>query len=191
MSDASSTNAAWPFPAPDDDGGAAHLVPGLALPDIPLTSTAGDTISLARLSGRWIVFIYPWTGQPGLPNPPDWDDIPGAHGSTPEAQVFADVHAAYRANGLGVLGLSGQTTDAQRAFAARLALPFALLSDHAGQLRDALTLPAFETGGVRYLKRLTLVVDDGRIARVVYPVHPPPTHARDLLASWPARNFLV
>ena len=187
MSGASGVSDAWPFPAPGDDGAAARLAAGLVLPDIPLAATAGGALSLARLSGRWIVFIYPWTGQPGLPNPPNWDDIPGAHGSTPEAQGFADLHEAYRAQGFGVLGLSGQATGEQQAFAARLALPFALLSDHAGELRDALSLPAFETGGVRYLKRLTLVVEDGRIARAIYPVHPPHTHARDLLASLPAR----
>jgi peroxiredoxin len=180
-------SALWPFPAPADDGAATHLIAGLALPDIALASSSGGTTSLARLSGRWIVFVYPWTGQPGRSNPPDWDDIPGAHGSTPQAQGFADLYEAYQAKGVGVAGLSGQPSAEQQEFAARLKLPFALLSDHAGAFRDALRLPAFETGGVRYLKRLTLVVQDGAIERAVYPVHPPDTHARDLLASLQAR----
>jgi hypothetical protein len=30
---------------------------------------------------------------------------------------------------------------------------------------------------VVYLKRLTLILRDGRIERVFYPVHPPDTHA--------------
>ena len=55
----------WPWPAPVDDGGAAHLMPGLAIPDIPLPTTAGGEVSFARLSGRTIVFVYTWTGRPG------------------------------------------------------------------------------------------------------------------------------
>jgi len=129
------------------------------------------------------VFVYPWTGRPGLPNPPRWDDIPGAHGSTPEAEGFRDAHDAFRDLGFGVFGLSGQTTADQQEFAARMHLPFPLLSDAAGTLRTALALPGFESGGVTYLKRLTFVLRDGRIERTVYPVHPPHTHASELLIS--------
>jgi peroxiredoxin len=176
-------SAPWPWPAPDDDGGARHLVPGLELPDVPLSATDGSRVSLARLAGDWVVFIYPWTGKPGLPNPPSWDDIVGAHGSTPEAEGFRDHYDAYRAMGVDVLGVSGQETADQREFAARIGLSFPLLSDSDAILRAALRLPTFETGGVTYLKRLTLVLRDGAIGRVVYPVHPPHTHARDLLAA--------
>ena len=175
--------ADWPWPAPEDDGGACHLVPGLSLPDVPLVATGGGALSLARLDGDWVIFIYPWTGRPGHPNPPRWDNIPGAHGSTPEAEGFRDHYAAFRAAGFDVAGVSGQTTADQAEFAARMALPFPLLSDAAGALRAALELPVFETGGVVYLKRLTLLIREDRILRVVYPVHPPHTHARDLLIS--------
>lgn len=175
--------ASWPYPAPADDGAARHLIAGLPLPDVGLPATGGASLSLARLSGRRVVFVYPWTGRPGLPNPPRWDDIPGAHGSTPEAEGFRDAHDSFRAAALDVLGISGQSTADQQEFAARVRLPFPLLSDAAGALRAALALPTFETGGVIYLKRLTLVLQDGAIERVVYPVHPPHTHARDLLAA--------
>ena len=37
----------------------------------------------------------------------------------------------------------------------------------------ALALPTFEAGGTTLLRRLTLIVDGGRIADVVYPVFPP------------------
>lgn len=177
----------WPWPAPEDDGGAGHLKPGIRMPDIPLSATDGGRISLATLAGSWVVFIYPWTGRPGLANPPRWDDIPGAHGSTPEAEGFRDHHDAYRLMGIGVLGISGQETADQREFAARVRLPFPLLSDADGTLRNALDLPTFETGGVTYLRRLTLVLRDGGLERVVYPVHPPHTHAGDILATLPQR----
>ena len=173
----------WPYPAPEDDGGAKHLVAGTALPDIALLSTDGGYVTLARIAGWAIVFIYPWTGAPGVANPPDWDVIPGAHGSTPEAEGFRDHHAGFADKDFKVFGLSGQASAVQREFFARKALSFPLLSDDGLAWSRALRLPAFETGGVRYLKRITLVVRDGKVVRAVYPVHPPDTHARDLLAQ--------
>jgi peroxiredoxin len=172
----------WPYPAPPDDGAARHLVAGTPLPDIKLEATRGGPVSLATLKGPAVVFVYPWTGRPGLPNPPDWDNIPGAHGSTPEAEGFRDLHAAFAGRGVQVFGLSSQTTSHQRELTDRLALPFPVLSDAGFFVADALRLPTFETGGVRYLKRLTMIARDGVIERVVYPVHPPDTHADDVLA---------
>lgn len=176
---------AWPWPAPTDDGAAGHLVCGTPLPDVALVSTAGPAVNLNHYKGPAVVFIYPWTGAPGVSNPPDWDAIPGAHGSTPEAEGFRDHHAAFAARGLAIFGLSTQETGYQSGLAGRLALPFALLSDSQFAFANALRLPTFETGGTRYLKRLTLLVADGRITRSVYPVHPPDTHAAVTLASLP------
>ena len=76
--------------APVDDGGARHLVGGLALPNVALPSTLGGTLNLSAQSGTAVIYFYPWTGRPGLADPPGWDDIPGAHGSTPEAEGFRD-----------------------------------------------------------------------------------------------------
>lgn len=170
------------LPAPEDDGAARHLE-GARLPRIPLPATDGTSIDLSKLEGRWVVFVYPWTGTPGRPNPPNWDDIPGAHGSTPEVEGFRDAYASYREMEVNLLGVSGQTAEEQKAFSDRLGLPFVLASDADGGLRDALELPSFETGGVTYLKRLTFVLRDGKIERIVYPVHPPPTHAGELLET--------
>lgn len=171
----------WPWPAPADDGAAAHLVAGLALPSLPLESSAGVSLDLAAVGGRAIVFVYPFTGAPGQPNPPHWDDIPGAHGSTAEAEGFRDAMPEFAFRGYKVFGLSAQKTADQQAFARRVALTFPLLSDEGFAFANALRLPRFETGGATYLKRLTLQLDNGRIVRCLYPVHPPHTHARDLL----------
>lgn len=171
----------WPFPAPQDDGAAVHLVAGTRIADVALASTQGGTINLAMRGGPAVVFIYPWTGRPGLANPPGWDDFPGAHGSTPEAEGFRDSADRFSALGATVFGLSTQATDYQREFAERLRLPFALLSDERFAFADALSLPRFETGGVTYLARLTLVVHSGRIVKMFYPVHPPDRHAAEVL----------
>lgn len=173
----------WPYPAPVDRGGARRLVPGLRLPDVALEASTGGAVNLARLPGRSLVFVYPWTGRPGFANPPDWDVIPGAHGSTPEAEGFRDLHSGFQALGIAVLGLSGQDSAHHAELAERLRLPFPLLSDVGFRLADALSLPRFETGGVSYFERLTLLARDGRVERVWYPVHPPDTHPREVLAA--------
>jgi peroxiredoxin len=172
----------WPWPAPTDDGGARHLARGRVMPDIALPTTAGGTVSFASLAGRAVVFCYPWTGRPGMPDPPGWDDIPGAHGSTPEAEGFRDLHAAFAGLDVQVFGLSSQPTEYQGELARRLNLGYTLVSDADFSIARALQLPVFETGGERYLKRLTLLLSDGTIEFVFYPVHPPNAHAREVLA---------
>lgn len=173
----------WPWPPPVADGAADHLRVGTPVPDIVLAATCGDTLAVARLAGRTVLVIYPWTGRPGLANPPDWDTIPGAHGSTPELEGFRDLAGDYVGAGARIVALSGQDGAHQNELALRLRLPFPILSDADLAFTRALHLPTFTTGGVTYCKRLTLLLADGRITRVVYPVHPPDSHARDLLSS--------
>lgn len=171
------------IPAPSDDGGARHLT-GLRLPDPSLPATDGTSVSLARLSGRTIAFLYPRTGRPGeIALVPDWDSIPGARGCTPQSCAFRDLHAELLAAGAAcVFGLSTQSTDYQREAAARLHLPFPLLSDEKLALARAIRLPTFEVAGLTLLKRMALAIDDGCISRVFYPVFPPDRNAADVLA---------
>jgi peroxiredoxin len=167
---------------PVDDGAARHLKRGRRLPPMSLPATVGDPVNLATRKGRSILYCYPWTGRPGLPNPPGWDDIPGAHGSTPETEGFRDLYPGFRQVGAEVFGLSSQSSAYQREMAERLHLPFALLSDAAFELQRALSLPTFTAGGVTYLKRLTIAINGGVIERIYYPVHPPAAHAREVCA---------
>ena len=165
-----------------DDGRARHLKRGQRLPDLDLATTAGRSINFAGLAGLAIVYCYPWTGRPGLPDPPEWDEIPGAHGSTPEAEGFRNLHAGFRQVGAEVFGLSTQPTAYQHELVERLRLPFEIASDEGFAFQRALELPTFATGGVTYLKRLTLAIADGRIQRVYYPVAAPAAHAREVCA---------
>ncbi len=159
------------------------LAPGTMLPSLTLRATEGCKIDLAAIPGRSVVIVYPWTGRPGHPNPPHWDDIPGAHGSTPELEGFRDQYAGFLRHGLKLFGLSRQTTDYHRELVARLALPFPILSDADGGFAAALGLPSFTTGGDIYLKRLTLVLRDGQIETVFHPVTDPAQHAEGILHS--------
>jgi peroxiredoxin len=88
------------------------------------------------------------------------------------------------------MGLSAQTTDVQREFAARKNIDFPLLSDPELRLANTLGLPTFVAGDLRLYKRLTLVAESGAIVKVFYPVFPPDTHPADVLA-WAQRHFEV
>ncbi|WP_072377511.1 peroxiredoxin [Hyphomicrobium sp. NDB2Meth4] len=183
------TDVDWSsLPVPEDDGAASHLS-GCPLPDIPLPATDGTEVSLARLSRvepsrPVVVFAYPMTGRPDVPLPAGWDEIPGARGCTPQSCAFRDLHADLLAAGSSaVFGLSVQDTAYQQEAASRLHLPFPLLSDAALRLTTALRLPVMLIEGRTLLKRMTLIVEAGIIARVFYPVFPPDRNAADVL-SW-------
>lgn len=169
------------LPAPVDDGAAAHLQ-GWVLPELALPSTGGESVNLARLAGRWVLYIYPMTGRPGVPLPDGWDTIPGARGCTPQACSFRDHYTELKSLNTGVFGLSAQDTGYQREARDRLHLPFELLSDSALQLKHLLRLPTFTVEEMELYKRLTLIVEDGRIVKVFYPVFPPERNADDVLA---------
>ena len=167
---------------PVDDGGTRHLKRGQRMPDLALPTSGGSKVNFARTTGMAIVYCYPWTGRPGLPNPPNWDDIPGAHGSTPQAEGFRDLYAGFQQVDAAVFGLSSQSTAWQRELVDRLNLPFEIVSDERFALQRALALPTFATGGVTYLKRLTLAIRDGSIERIYYPIPSPNAHAREVCA---------
>jgi len=172
------------IPSPTDDGGAAHLT-GMRVPSIALQATDGTTVDLSSLPtrGRVVVYTYPRTGRPGVPNPEGWDLIPGARGCTPQTCAFRDHFAELRALGVDYLfGLSAQGPAYQREAAERLHLPFTILSDELFELTTALRLPTFATNGMTLLKRLTLVIDNGVIEHVFYPVFPPDRNADDVIA---------
>jgi peroxiredoxin len=170
------------IPAPQDDGGAKHL-PGMKLPDIALPATSGGSVDLSKLKGRTVVYIYPRTGVPGTDLPPGWDDIPGARGCTPQSCSFRDHFAELKRLGVAQLyGLSTQGTAYQQEAAGRLHLPFAILSDEKLALTTAMKLPTFATSGMTLLKRMALVIDDGKITHVFYPVFPPDKSAEEVIA---------
>jgi peroxiredoxin len=170
------------IPIPQDDGGARHLA-GMKLPDLDLLATGGPAVNLSKLRGRTVVYIYPRTGVPGVDPPPGWDQIPGARGCTPQSCGFRDHFAELKALGVAhVFGLSTQDSAYQREAAERLHLPFAILSDAALQLTRALKLPTFEAVGMTLMKRMALVIEDGSIVKVFYPVFPPDKNAEEVMA---------
>ena len=177
------------LPVPVDDGAAKHLV-GLDLPSLTLATSDDRHVNLGELgSGRTVIYLYPMTGVPGVDLPAGWDEIPGARGCSTEACDFRDHFSLLRDAGVAnVYGMSSQDPAYQREVVERLDLPFSMLSDPEFALGDALNLPTFAAPGHdRLYTRLTLVVHDGVIEHVFYPIFPPNTHAQQVL-DWLQKN---
>lgn len=159
------------LPVPIDDGLADHLV-GMKLPSLSLVATNGTKINLSQVQGRFVLYCYPRTGTPNTSLPEGWDQIPGARGCTPQSCAYRDHYQELKALGAEVFGLSVQKTEYQTEMVNRLHLPFPVLSDEYFEFQRALNLPTFEVAGMTLLKRLTLIVKDGVVVAVHYPVFP-------------------
>jgi peroxiredoxin len=176
------------IPTPVDDGVAKHLK-GARVASVPLLATDGTTVDLSKLPGTVVVYAYPRTGKPGVENPEGWDLIPGARGCTPQSCAFRDNFRKLKSLGVSRLfGLSTQDTAYQREAAERLHLRFPLVSDEDLRFTEAMRLPTFQTSGMTLLKRLTLVIEDGTIQHVFYPVFPPDQNASEVAAWLVARS---
>lgn len=160
-----------------------HLV-GRRMPDVDIEATSGSPVNPAKIIGPAVIFCYPYTGRPGYADPPHWDQIPGAHGSTPQALAYSEAYGQFRRLGIKLFGLSLQSTEWQRDFVKRNTLTFRLLSDENRKFSGRLGLPLFETGGVDYVQRLTFVTHDGVITALRYPVPEPEHDAEDVLAMF-------
>ncbi|MDP9443047.1 MAG: MerR family transcriptional regulator [Actinomycetota bacterium] len=173
---------------PEDDGLAVHL-PERVLPPLAFTGTDGVEVRLDSVTrGRWVLFLYPLTGDPAVDVPRGWDEIPGARGCSQEACGFRDNLAALQERGAEcVLGLSSDAAEYQEDLVRRLRLPYPLLSDPELRLAAALHLPTFEVGGTMLYKRLTMIVEGDRIKHVFYPIFPPDAHAAEVL-EWLAAS---
>jgi peroxiredoxin len=159
------------LPIPQDDGSTNHLK-GLKLPNLSLNASNGKAINLADIKGKLVVYCYPMTGQPNVALPEGWDQIPGARGCTPQSCSFRDHYQELQELGAEVLALSVQSTEYQKEMVDRLHLPFQVVSDVNYQFQKALNLPTFVAAGMKLLKRVTLIANNGVIEAVHYPIFP-------------------
>ncbi len=177
------------LPVPIDDGACDHLL-GREVPPVLLPATDDRWVRLDKASSPWtVVYAYPRTGVPNQDSPPGWDMIPGARGCTPQNCAFRDHYAELQSLGATVYGLSTQPTAYQQEMVARLHIPFPILSDMGLVLTEALKLPTFLYAGSRLLKRFTVILSQGRIVHVIYPVFPPNADAT-AAGAW-LRNRVV
>lgn len=175
------------LPVPTDDGACAHLE-GSELAPVALLSTSGRSVDLSAEPGIIVIYFYPLTGVPGSLPMIGWNEIPGARGCTPQSCAFRDHHAELKRLGAAVYGASAQPLEQQKEAVARLHLPFELLNDSALEFAAAMKLPTFEYDSIRLIKRVTLIIENGAIIKVFYPVFPPDKNAADVIAWLEART---
>ncbi len=160
-----------------------HLRPGLSLPSVNLPATEGIEICLATLPGRSLLVVYPWTGRPGEPNPPNWDETSrrawldtGARGLPRSCLGFHRTwHRALRVEHADN-GLSARDGAAPQAAVPGL--------ERFGVGPRARAPPAEFCRWQRELSKAAyFTVEAGHIAHVFHHVPDPALHADDVL-SW-------
>jgi len=161
----------------------------MPMPSAKLHSTSGKIVDAASASKQKAVFFFfPAAGRPGVPSPVGWNEIPGARGCTPQICSFRDSTAGFRALGFQIFRVSAQRPVDLMEIAHRNKIQFELLSDSELKLAKELRLPTF---GIEppdplfpktCIKRLTLVVEAGRIRKVFYPVFPPDKNVAEVLS---------
>lgn len=160
---------------------ASYLING-QFPLLALPASSGESIGpMDLVSGSFVLFLYPRTGDPTQSESPDWALLPGAKGCTSEACEFRDLATDYATLGYRLYGLSSQNTDYQREAAERLQLPYPLLSDPQFVLANALGLPTFGFDGELLYTRSTLVVRDRIITHAFVGIRDAASHPRELL----------
>lgn len=174
------------LPVPIDDGACDHLE-GMSLPSLTFGSTNGSIV-LSDLPETTVIYIYPRSSADAV-DPVGWDDIPGARGCSPQGCAFRDHQSELLALGTHVFGLATQDVPYLQSEVERLHLPFPLISDSNLQLNEKLSIPFLEMqiDDVSFYKRITLIIRQGRIVKVFYPVFPPDKNAEDVI-TWIKSN---
>ena len=145
------------------NAGGPRLAVGAKAPVLAAQAHDGSAVDLSKLGGQpTLVFFYPKDGTPGC---------------TKEACAFRDVWDDYKAAGVGIVGVSADSEDSHKSFAAEHALPFPLVADEDGAWAQAFGVDT--TLGMTSRESF-LIGPDGTIARV-YPGVDPGVHADEVL----------
>jgi peroxiredoxin Q/BCP len=132
-------------------GGKPGVEAGQRAPDFTLPDANGKPVRLADFAGKPVVlYFYPK------------DDTPGC---TKEACSFRDQYQDFEDAGAVVVGVSSDSSESHRKFAAKHRLPFTLLSDRGGEVRKRYGVPA--TLGL-LPGRVTYVIDAEGMVRHVF-----------------------
>jgi peroxiredoxin Q/BCP len=125
---------------------------GSVAPDFTLPSQAGEMVSLEDFFGRKpvVLFFYPK------------DDSPGC---TKEVCAFRDNFEEFSKLDAQVIGISSDSVESHRRFAAKHDLSFPLLSDEGGNIRRLYGVP--KTFGL-IPGRVTYIIDKEGVVRHVF-----------------------
>ncbi len=144
-------------------GSAPALPVGEKAPAFTLNDQHGKSVSLSDFAGRAnvVVYFYPK------------DDTPGC---TKESCTFRDQYTAFTDIGAEVLGISSDSEASHRAFAEKYRLPFPLLADSGGAVRQQFRVP--KSLGL-LPGRVTFVIDKQGVIRHVFNSQLNPTRHVD------------
>ena len=125
---------------------------GSKAPDFTLPSQSGQMLSLNDFIGEKpvVLFFYPK------------DDTPGC---TKQACVFRDNYEVFKKRDAEIIGISSDSVESHRGFAAKHDLPYTLLSDEQRKVRKLYGVP--NTLGL-FPGRVTYVIDREGIVRHVF-----------------------
>ncbi len=141
---------------------------GNMAPEFQLIDQHGQTHTLEKYRGRWIVlYFYPK------------DDTPGC---TKQACAFRDDYKIISAQNIQVLGISLDSTKSHAKFAEKYNLPFPLLADKQGSIAksyQALT----SLGFFKLAKRHTFIIDPNGIIKMIYRKVDVATHSDQILTD--------
>lgn len=165
----------------------AHLV-GLPAPSVvlPWTTYAGchdqlgpaANTSLAAISERTtlVVYFFPAENE-------------GNYDADTMSRAFRDDDDAIGSLKARTVGVSTQAALEQQVIATVELFPQLLLADEVLELAEALDLPTSEVDGRDEYEPLTMIIRDGYIAHVIYPIESPRAHIEKVL-DWLARNTI-
>ena len=144
---------------------------GRKVPDFSAAATGGP-FRLSAFKGRAVVlYFYPKDSTPGC---------------TTEAGDFRDLHAGFETAGAIVVGVSRDSLKSHESFAAKMELPFALISDPDEALCtafDVMKMKNMYGKQVRGVERSTFLIGpDGKLVREWRQVKVP-GHAAEVLEA--------
>jgi peroxiredoxin Q/BCP len=125
---------------------------GSVAPDFTLPSQSGEMISLGDFVGKKPVVLYFYPK----------DDTPGC---TKQACGFRDDFEEFGRLDAEVIGISSDSVESHKSFAARHNLPFTLLSDAGSKVRKLYGVP--NSFGL-FPGRVTFVIDEEGVVRHVF-----------------------
>ena len=169
------------LPVPEDDG-AADGLPGKAMPELSPPASDG-TLSILPHSGLDVrSSIYIPSPAPGRRSATGGTRFRGPAAARPRRADFRDHYADLQHAGASrVFGMSSQDPQYQAELVKRLRLPFVCYPIHSSPWPTRSTADLCRTGLRAPVHAATLVVRDGRIEHVFYPIFPPNTHAQQVL----------
>jgi peroxiredoxin Q/BCP len=143
------------------------LSAGDAAPDFTLENQHHQSVTLSELwkKGPVVLFFYPKDFTAGC---------------TAEACAFRDAYDDFVRAGATVVGISSQSADSKKAFAEKHVLPFTLVADDGGKVRDRFGVARSFLGLVE--GRETFIIDgQGRIQHVFNSQVNPTRHVKEAL----------